>query len=171
MKRILLNLLSRKTWHRINAGIVTILILTGFYLRQYSIAALKPHDPVLVWHKYLGFVMILSTVAWHLNTLWSKNPLRRYGIVKKDLKSLPVQARYRLFLIFSGAIMFLFLPVLGVTGLLFLDIPPARRYLISENLLGPIGAVHVGFSYILVLFFIVHLYLATLNLSGRRSRR
>jgi len=171
MKGIHLNPLSRRMWHRINAGIVTILIVTGFYLRQHGIAALKPHDPVLLWHKYLGLVMIISTVAWHVRTICSKNPLRRYGIVKNDLKSMPVQARYRLYLIFSGAVMFLILPVLGVTGLLFFDIPPARRYLLSENLVGHIGAVHVGFSYIVVLFFIVHIYLATLNLDMRGSRR
>jgi len=171
MKRIHLNPLSRRMWHRINAGIVTILIVTGFYLRQHGIAALKPHDPVLLWHKYLGFVMILSTIVWHVHTLRSENPQRRYGIVKKDLKSMPVQARYHLLLIFSGAVMFIFLPVLGVTGLLFFDIPPARQYLLSENLVGHIDAVHVGFSYIVVLFFIVHLYLATLNLAGRRSRK
>lgn len=171
MKRILFNPLSQRIWHRINAGIVTILIVTGFYLRHHGIATLKPHDPVLLWHRYLGFVMIISMVVWHVHTMWSDNPLRRYGILKKDLKSIPVQARYHLFLIFSGAVIFLFLPVLGVTGLLFFDIPPARRYLLSENLVGHIDAVHVGFSYIVVLFFIVHLYLATLNLAGRRSRR
>ncbi len=185
MKRIYLHPLPLRIWHWINAGIVIVLIVTGFYLRQHGIAALKPHDPVLLWHKYLGFAMIIATVFWLLYIPWSGNLRRHYGIGRKDLKGISAQARYYLYSIFSGgenpftatpdnkynplqkiaydAVMFVFLPVLGVTGLLFLDIPLVRRYLLSENLMGLVGAVHVIFSYIVILFFIVHLYLVTLG--------
>ncbi len=171
MKRVHLKPQSRRIWHRINAGIATLLIVTGIYLRLHGIAALKPHDPVLLWHEYLGFAMLISTVLWHVHAMWSENPLRHYGIVNKNLKSMSAQARYYIFLIFSGALMYIFMLVLGTTGLLFLDIPPVRRYLLSEHLVGPIDAVHAGFSYLVLLVFIVHLYLAALNLAGRGSRK
>jgi thiosulfate reductase cytochrome b subunit len=161
------------------------LIVTGLYLRRHGIAALTPRDPVLLWHKYLGFAMIIATVFWIAYAVCSGNLRRHYGIGGKDLKGMFAQARYYLFSIFSGgmnpfmatakdkynplqkaayvAVMLIFLPVLGVTGLLFLDIPLVRRHVLSENLVGLVGAVHVAFSYIVVLFFIVHLYLVTLG--------
>ena len=163
MKHIHLHLRLQRIWHWTNAGIVTILIATGFYLRLYGIAALNPHDPVLPWHKYLGLVMIISTALWHLRAISSGNPSRHYGIAKKDLKGMSAQARYYLFLIFTGAVMFILMIVLGTTGLFFFDIQPVRRYILSENLVGLIGAVHVAFYYIIVIFFIVHLYLAILK--------
>ncbi|MFZ2961460.1 MAG: cytochrome b/b6 domain-containing protein [Candidatus Ozemobacteraceae bacterium] len=163
MKRIHLPPRLQRIWHWTNAGIVTVLIVTGFYLRLYGLAALKPHDPVLSWHKYLGLVMIISTVLWHLHAMSSENPSIRYGIPKKDLKSMPAQARYYLYLIFTGAVMFILLIVLGATGLLFFDIQPVQRYILSENLVALISTVHVVFYYIVVIFFIVHLYLAILK--------
>jgi thiosulfate reductase cytochrome b subunit len=185
MKGIYLHPLPLRIWHWINAGIVIVLIGTGIYLRLHGIAALEPHDPVLLWHKRMGLALVLSTVFWFVYTLSSGNLRRHYGIGKKDLKGMFAQANYYLFSIFTGgknpftataddkynplqktaydAVMFIFLPVLGVTGLLYFDIPVVRRYLLSENLMGLVGALHVIFSYVVVLFLIAHLYLVTLG--------
>jgi thiosulfate reductase cytochrome b subunit len=185
MKRTFLHPLPLRIWHWLHAVIVIILIFTGLYLRLHGIAALRPHDSVLLWHKRMGLAMLLSTIFWFVYTVWSGNLRRLYGIGKRDLAGMLAQANYYLFSIFTGgenpfkasaddkynplqkmaydAVMFIFLPVLGFTGLLFLDIPVVRRYLLSENLLGLVGAVHVLFSYVIVLFLIVHLYLVTLG--------
>jgi thiosulfate reductase cytochrome b subunit len=185
MKRTYLHPLPLRIWHWIQAGIVFILIGTGIYLRMHGIAALRPHDPVLVWHRRMGLAMVASTLFWFAYTVWSGNLRRHYGLGRRDLGGMFAQTGYYLVTIFTGAknpfrataddkynplqkiaydaVMFVFLPVLGVTGLLYLDIPAVRRYLLSHNLVGLVGAVHVFFSYMVVLFLIVHLYMTTLG--------
>jgi thiosulfate reductase cytochrome b subunit len=185
MKRTYLHPLPLRIWHWIQAGIVIILIGTGIYLRMHGIAALKAHDPVLLWHKRMGLALVLSTIFWFVYTVWSGNLRRQYGIGKKDVTGMVAQARYYLFSIFSGeenpfkatadakynplqkiaydAVMFVFLPVLSFTGLLFVDIPAVRRYLLSENLMGLLDAIHLIFAYVVVLFLIIHLYMVTLG--------
>jgi thiosulfate reductase cytochrome b subunit len=185
MKRTYLHPLPLRIWHWIQAGIVIILIGTGIYLRMHGIAALKAHDPVLLWHKRMGLALVLSTIFWFVYTVWTGNLRRHYGIGKKDVTGMVAQARYYLFSIFSGeenpfkatadakynplqkiaydAVMFVFLPVLSFTGLLFVDIPAVRRYLLSENLMGLLDAIHLIFAYVVVLFLIIHLYMVTLG--------
>jgi thiosulfate reductase cytochrome b subunit len=185
MKRIDLHPLPLRMWHWINALIVIILIVTGIYLRLYGIAALKPHDPVLFWHKCVGLAMIVTTVFWFIFTMPSKSLRRQYRIKISDLKGVIVQTQYYFFSIFVGgenpfkvsadakynplqkiaydAILFIFIPVQAVTGLLFMDIPVLRQYLLSENLMGLLGVIHVIFAYLFVLYLIVHLYMATLG--------
>ena len=185
MKRIYLHSLPLRIWHWINAGVIIMLIVTGLYLRRHGIAALNPRDPILLWHKYLGFAMIIATVFWIAYAVFSGNLRRHYGIGGKDIKGMSAQARYYLFSIFSGgenpftataddkynplqkiaygAVMFILLPALGVTGLLFLDIPVVRQYLLSEHLMGIVGAVHVMLFYMVVLFLVVHVYMTTLG--------
>jgi len=185
MKRTYLHPLSLRIWHWLNAFIVIMLIVTGLYLRLHGIAALKPHDPVLLWHKGMGLAMIIATLFWFIYNISSGNLWRHYGIKSGDLRGMFVQARFYLFSIFTGgenpfqtsaavkynplqkiaydAVMFIFLPVQAVTGLLFMDITPLRDYLLSVNLIGFLGAVHVLFAYLMVLYLIVHLYMATLG--------
>ncbi len=185
MKRIYLHPLPLRIWHWLNAFIVIMLFVTGLYLRLHGIAALKPHDPVLLWHKSMGVVMIILILFWLIYNISSGSLKRHYGIKRKDLKGIFVQARFYLYSIFAGgenpfkpsaadkynpmqkiaydAVMFIFLPAQAVTGLFFMDIPPLRDYLLSVNLSGILGAMHVTFTYLLVLYLIAHLYMATLG--------
>lgn len=185
MRRIDLHSLPLRIWHWTNAGAVILLMATGLYLRFHGIASLNPHDPVLLWHKGIGLAMVIATLFWILYTLSNPNQRRQYRMTGKDLKGIPVQARFYLFSMFSegenpfapsaenkynplqktayAAVMFVFVPVQAVTGLLFLDIPVLRDYLLAGNLLGLLGAIHVIFAYGLVLYLIVHLYMATLG--------
>jgi thiosulfate reductase cytochrome b subunit len=181
MKQTYLHPLPLRIWHWINAFIVISLILTGFYLRFYGIASLKPHNPVLQWHKYMGFAMIISAAFWFIYTMTSKNMRRHYKIKRRHLKGVWPQIRFYLLSIFAGeenphkasaddkynplqkiaynTVMFIFLPVAAVTGLLFMSFPASM----SGNLIGLLGAVHVIFAYLLLLYFIIHLYMATLG--------
>ena len=183
MIRIYLHPLPLRVWHWINAWIVILLALTGLYLRRYGIAALQPHDSVLLWHKCLGLAMIVTVVFWFIYNMSNKNRRQHYSITRRDIQGIFAQARFYLFSIFAGeenpfqasgddkynplqkiaydAIMFIFLPIQAITGLLFMDIPLLRYYLLSGNLIGFLGAIHVLFAYLLVLFFIVHLYMTT----------
>jgi len=177
--------LPLRIWHWLNALIVIMLIVTGLYLRLHGIAALKPQDPVLLWHKVMGVAMIIVILMWFIYNIYRGNLKRHYGIKKKDVKGMFVQARFYLFSIFTGGenpfkpsdddkynplqkiaydvTMFIFLPAQAVTGLFFMEIPPLRDYLLSVNLSGILGAIHVTFAYLLVLYLIVHLYMATLG--------
>ncbi|MFA6413007.1 MAG: cytochrome b/b6 domain-containing protein [Syntrophales bacterium] len=185
MMRIYLHPLPLRIWHWLNAFIVIMLIVTGLYLRLHGIAALKPHDPVLLWHKGMGLAMIIATLFWFIYNISSGNLRRHYGIKSRDIHGIFVQARFYLYSIFGGgenpfqasaadkynplqkiaydAVMLIFLPVQALTGLLFMDIPPLRDYLLSVNLFGLLGAMHLIFAYLLVLYLIVHLYMATLG--------
>jgi thiosulfate reductase cytochrome b subunit len=181
MKLIYLHPLPLRIWHWANAFIVVLLIATGLYLRIHGIAALKPHDPILTLHKFMGFMMIIATFFWFVYNMSNKNLRRHYRIGRQYLKGIFPQIEYYLFSIFAGkenphkasagdkynplqkiaynAVMFIFLPVQEVTGLLFMGL----SVFMSGSLIGFICAIHVIFSYLLVLYLIVHLYMSTLG--------
>ncbi len=185
MKERELHPLPLRLWHWVNAAIVIGLIATGLYLRRHGIAALTPHDPVLLWHKGLGLAMVAAILFWWIYTLSSRNRRRQYAVGRSDLKSLFLQARFYLFSPFTGekdpftasidqkynplqktaygAVTLLVLPAQALTGLSFMDMEPLRNVLLSANLMGILDAVHVLFTYGLVLYLIVHLYMATLG--------
>ena len=185
MKQIYLHPLPLRIWHWISAFFVILLIATGFYLRLHGIAALRPHDPILLWHKGIGIGLIITTVFWFIYNAASGNIRRHYGIKKRDLPGIFAQAKFYAFSIFKGkenpfrasvadkynplqkmvygAVMFIFIPVQALTGLLFVDIPVLRHQLLSWDLFAFIGAVHVIFAYVFILYLIVHLYMATLG--------
>jgi thiosulfate reductase cytochrome b subunit len=181
MKRTYLHPLPLRIWHWLNACIVIMLIVTGVYLRLHGIAALKPHDPVLLWHKYVGFAMIGSAVFWFIYAMSSQKRRRHYRIKRQHLMGILAQTEFYLISIFAGeenpfkataddkynplqkiaynAIMFVFLPVQAVTGLLFMSHPA----FLSGSLIGLLGAIHAVFAYVLLLYLVVHLYMTTLG--------
>jgi thiosulfate reductase cytochrome b subunit len=185
MRQPPLHLLPLRIWHWLNAVIVLALLGTGLYLRLHGMAVIQPHDPVLLWHKGMGLAMIVTTLFWFIYAITGGNQIHHYGIRKGDHRHMAAQARYYLFHIFTGgenpfrssaaakynplqkvaytAVMFLFLPAQAVTGLLFLNIPPLREQLLAGGLIGPLGAVHVLCYYLLLLYLIVHLYMASLG--------
>jgi len=185
MKPPCLHPLPLRIWHWTNAFIVVALIATGLHLRLQGIAALKPHDPVLTWHRYAGYAMIAAMAFWLIYTLTSRNMRSQYGIRQKDFLNIFPQLRFYLFSIFTGVenpfkasvgnkynplqkmaygtLMFFFLPAQALTGLLFMDIPVVRPYLLSKNLIGPLDAIHVTLTYLLILYVTAHLYMATLG--------
>jgi thiosulfate reductase cytochrome b subunit len=185
MKQERLHTLTVRIWHWANLLIMMMLIVTGVWLRLKGIAALKPHDPVLVCHRYTGYAMAVATAFWIAHTLTSGNQRRHYRLGRRDIRGLFPQMRYYAWSIFSGAenpfeasvehkynplqkmaygtFMFFLLPAQVLTGLLFLDIPVVRPYLLANGLIGPMDAVHVALTYLIILYLIIHLYMATLG--------
>jgi thiosulfate reductase cytochrome b subunit len=177
--------LPLRIWHWLNAFIVFGLLGTGLYLRLHVMAALHPRDPALLLHKGLGLAMIATTLFWLVYAFGSGSRRRHYGIGKGDLGGMAAQARYYLFSIFIGedspfhataaakynplqkiaydTVMLVFLPLQAVTGLLFMNVGPLRDCLLAGDLVGPLGALHVLCSYLLVLYLVVHLYMSTLG--------
>jgi thiosulfate reductase cytochrome b subunit len=161
------------------------LIITGIQLRIPGIASLRPHDPALLVHRYVGWAMVASCVFWLVYSLVSDNLNRHYVIRRRDLKGIFRQAKFYLISIFRGeenpfrpspdekfnplqklaygAIMCIFAPVLVVTGLLFSDILFFRKYILLWNVVGGLNAIHVIGAYVFALYLIVHVYMATLG--------
>ena len=185
MKRIYLHPLPLRVWHWANALMVMLLIITGIQLRIPGIASLRPHDPALLVHRYVGWAMVASCVFWLVYSLVSDNLNRHYVIRRRDLKGIFRQAKFYLISIFRGeenpfrpspdekfnplqklaygAIMCIFAPVLVVTGLLFSDILFFRKYILLWNVVGGLNAIHVIGAYVFALYLIVHVYMATLG--------
>jgi thiosulfate reductase cytochrome b subunit len=118
----------------------------------------------------------------------SGNLSRHYVIRREDLKGTFRQVKFYLFSIFRGeenpfraspderfnplqklaygAIMWVFTPIIVVTGLFFSDIFFFRKYLLLLNGMKVLDAIHVIVAYMFALYLIVHIYMATL---GRKA--
>jgi thiosulfate reductase cytochrome b subunit len=185
MKKIYLHALPLRVWHWMNAFIVVTLLITGIQLRMSGIAALHPHDPALIIHKYAGWAMVCFFILWFVYSLVSKNLSRNYVIRGNDLKGIFGQARYYLCSIFRGepnpfrsepdnkfnplqkiaygSTMFIFAPVIILTGMLYADIEVLRSYLLLWKVVGINNAIHVMAAYMFALFLVIHVYMATLG--------
>jgi thiosulfate reductase cytochrome b subunit len=185
MKRIHLHPLPLRVWHWVNALMVMILLITGIQLRIPGVASLRPHDPALLVHRYVGWAMVASCVFWLVYSLVSHSLARHYVIRRRDLKGIFRQVKFYLFSIFRGeenpfrpspdekfnplqklaygAIMCIFAPFLAITGLALSDILFFRRYILLWNVVGALNAIHVIGAYVFALYLIIHIYMATLG--------
>jgi thiosulfate reductase cytochrome b subunit len=185
MKKIYLHPLPLRIWHWVNALIVILLLITGIKLRIPGVATLPANSTALVVHRYLGWAMTVFSLFWFVYTLKSRNLRRQYVLGKQDVKGTYRQARFYLFSIFKGkenpfrpspdekfnslqklaygAMMFAFTPVILVTGLLFSNVLPLRRYILLFNVVKGIDATHVIVAYVFVLYLIIHIYMSTLG--------
>ncbi len=185
MKKTYLHPLTLRIWHWMNALIVITLMLTGIQLRIEGIAALQPKNTFLLIHRYAGWAMAAWFVFWLGYSLTSGHLKRQYGIRRRDLRGTWRQAKFYLFSIFRGeenpfqaspdekfnplqkfaygAIMGVFTPVLVVTGILLADNLVFRKYVLLWNIAGALDAIHVLGAYVLALYLIIHIYMATLG--------
>jgi len=185
MKRTYLHPLPLRIWHWANALMVILLLITGIQLRISGIASLRPHDPFLLIHKYIGWAMAASWVVWLGYGLISNHLRRHYLFRRRDLGGTFRQAKFYLISIFRGeenpfrpsaseklnplqklaysSIMGIFAPVLVITGLFFSDILFFRKYILLWNVAGVVNAIHVMAAYIILLYLVFHVYMATLG--------
>jgi len=188
MKSIHLHPLPLRIWHWTNAFIVILLLITGIELRIPGVAAVQPNSPALHVHRYTGWLMTISFLFWLVYSLVSGNLSRHYAIRKGDLKETYRQVIFYLFSVFRGeenpfraspdkrfnplqklaygAIMCVFTPLIVTTGFFFSDILLFRKYILFLNAMKVLDATHVIVAYVFALYFIVHIYMATL---GRKA--
>jgi thiosulfate reductase cytochrome b subunit len=136
-------------------------------------------------HKQAGWAMTLSWGFWFIYGLVSNNIRRHYFFRKKDFCGIPGQAKYYLFSIFKGeenpfratpegkfnplqklaytTLMFIFAPVVIVTGVLFSNVGFLSTYVLLWGMTAIINAIHLIGMYVFVLFLFAHLYLITLG--------
>ncbi len=185
MKKIYLHALPLRIWHWMNALMFIILLVTGLQLRMSGVADLSPHDPALVIHNYAGWAMVGFYILWLAYSIVSRNLINNYVIRKHDLGGIFGQAKYYLISIFKGeenpftpspdnkfnplqkiaygSAMFIFAPVIIITGLLYTDISWLRQFILDSKLTGTINAIHIMAAYLFALFLIIHVYMATLG--------
>jgi len=185
MKKILLHPLPLRIWHWANALMVILLVITGIQLRISGVASLRPHDISFLTHKYAGWAMAASWVIWLVYGLISDHLSRHYLFRKGDLKGTFRQAKFYLISIFRGekdpfqpsperkfnpmqklaygSIMAFFAPLLVFTGLFSSDTLFFRKYVLLWKIVGVLNAIHVMAAYVILLYLVFHVYMATLG--------
>ncbi len=185
MSRTYLHPLPVRIWHWTNAFIILMLILTGMQLRMPSINIFQDYRLVVLLHKYFGFAMSGSFVFWFFYYLITGGIKKYYLIRYRDIKAMPKQALYYMFFTLRGdrnpfspsqdnkfnpmqklaysSIMFIFTPVIIITGILFSDILYFFYWIKAIGGLRILDAIHVASAYIFVIYLFVHLYMSTLG--------
>lgn len=185
IKGIYLHPLPLRIWHWTNALMVIILLVTGIRLRIFGIAALRPNDPFLLLHQYIGWTMAASSLFWFAYSI-AVGHLRRHFLLKRgNIAGILRQVKYYLVTIFRGekdpfqpsaeekynplqklaygTVMLIFVPIQTLTGLSFSHISMIRKYVLLWDMTGLLVAVHVIGAYLFILYLIVHVYMSTLG--------
>jgi Ni/Fe-hydrogenase b-type cytochrome subunit len=185
MSKLYLHPLPVRIWHWINALIILILIITGIQLRAPSIQIFHDYRIVVLVHKYFGFAMAASFFFWLFYYIVTGNFKKHYIITSDDIKNMPGQALYYLFHIFRkkqnpfkpspenkfnplqklaySSIMLVFVPIITFSGIMFSDILFFFPWIKAIGGLRILDAIHVAVAYVFVLYFFVHIYMATLG--------
>ncbi|HPH42534.1 MAG: Quinone-reactive Ni/Fe-hydrogenase B-type cytochrome subunit [Deltaproteobacteria bacterium ADurb.Bin026] len=185
MSGIYLHPLPIRIWHWTNAFIVFVLIITGIQLRTPSINIIQDYRTVVLLHKYFGFAMTASFLFWFFYYIITGGLIKYYLLRIKDIKGMPLQVLYYVFFIFNGkknpfypstdnkfnpmqklaysSVMFVFTPLIIITGILFSDITYFFSWIKTIGGLRILDAIHVATAYIFVLYLVVHIYMATLG--------
>ncbi|MEW6488781.1 MAG: cytochrome b/b6 domain-containing protein [Thermodesulfobacteriota bacterium] len=178
-----------RIWHWLNAfGIVT-LCLTGAEIRFPEYAPILGNYKAAVRvHNAAGVVVAVSYALWFLYYAFvARSLVKLYVPTVQDLKRGMIrQAFYYFFYYFLGtrpnphhatpedkfnplqktayaAVMFLFTPLVIVTGLLLMNVDPLRELVVMAGGLTLLTAAHWLLACVFCAFLIAHVYLATLG--------
>lgn len=167
-------------WHWMQTLLILFLILTGFEIHgSYEFFGF---EKAVDYHNIAGIaliVLVIFAIFWHLTT----NEWRQY---LPTIKNLRVQLNYYIFGIFKNAphphrktqlsklnplqklvyfgLKILVIPIVGVTGLLYLYYRyPQEEGIASINISGleTVALLHTIGAFLIVAFLIAHLYLIT----------
>jgi thiosulfate reductase cytochrome b subunit len=167
-------------WHWMQASLIIFLGVTGFEI--HGSIRFFGYDQAVTYHNFAAFsflVLIVFAIFWHFTT----GEWRQYLPTWKNLRA---QAEYYIFGIFRNAphptrktvlsklnplqklvyagLKVLVIPVMVLTGLLYMFYRYPQRYeVLSLNVRGLefIAIVHTIGAFLLVSFFVAHLYLIT----------
>ena len=187
MPRIYVHPLPVRIWHWINALGFVIMIVTGFQIRYIGLFDLLSFRTAVVWHNWIGFVLIGNFFIWLLfyllsDRIWVANSelnlmkhfhatIRQalyygYGIFKGEPSPHKVTV-YRKFNALQSVsyqvIMMLLVPLQFYTGVLLWDV---KRFSGMIDALGGVRVVDTAHVLIFIFFsgfIFVHMYLATLG--------
>ncbi|MCX5815798.1 MAG: cytochrome b/b6 domain-containing protein [Proteobacteria bacterium] len=185
MSNIYLHPLPLRVWHWINASIVFVLIVTGIQLRIPDIHIFESYSIVVLIHKCFGFALAGSFLFWLFYYIFTGGFKKHYRFNLNDIRNMPQQALYYSFSIFKGgknpfqptpenkfnalqkiaylSVMFLCVPVITITGILFSDILYFFSWIRAIGGVRILDTIHVAAAYVFVFYLLVHLYMATLG--------
>ena len=176
------NPLWLRVWHGLQALLFLGLIATGLSMHYAgSEWAQIPFAVSVRMHNACG---IATAVLWLVFVVWNAASGRVRHYKPKDIHvihSLVIQLRYYAYGMFRGepqplspglrnnhvqqlayaAVMYILMPVSIVSGLLLLFPILAPERALGRAGLWPMAMLHLGVGYILTLFLLVHVYLAT----------
>lgn len=176
MRRVYLYTRYERFWHWMQALLLIGLGLTGAEI--HGVYRWLGFAEAYKWHTYLGWslmVLVAFTIFWHFTTGQWKQYIpttERVGAIirfytvgmfrgephpykKTELSKLnPLQRLTYL------AFKLLIVPVLGTTGLLMLYYKRLPEWGLSIDL-GTLATIHTAAAFLLLIFFIVHVYMTT----------
>jgi thiosulfate reductase cytochrome b subunit len=176
--------LAIRIWHWVNTLLFIALIITGIQLRAPNFSIFSQYGAATSLHGYVGVLFVLSFLFWLFYSIFTgtiKHYLPRWG----DVKKIPEQVAFYSFFVFRGrpnpfaasekekfnvlqkisygAVMFILVPAVIITGILFNNILSFSQVINAIGGLRILDVIHVTAGYLLALFLIIHMYMATLG--------
>lgn len=187
MHRLYIHPLPLRIWHWTNALGMILLALTGIQIRYIGLIDLVSFHTAVVIHNYTGFVVVANFCLWLLyhvltpearNYHAERNPMKMFmGCLNQLIyysygmfKGLPNPfhiAKYKKFNPLQGLtyqiMMFVFVPLQIVTGILLWDITRFSKIVDFVGGVRVVDTVHVVIFTIIACYIPFHAYLATLG--------
>jgi thiosulfate reductase cytochrome b subunit len=160
------------------------LIITGIQLRAPNFSIFSQYGTAASLHRYAGILFVLSFLFWFFYSIFTGS-IKHYTPRWRDIGKIPQQVAFYSFFVFKGrsnpftaseeekfnvlqkisygAVMFILVPVVIVTGILFGNILSFAQVINAIGGLRILDIIHVIVGYMLVLFLVIHMYMATLG--------
>jgi len=182
--KLYLHPVPERIWHWIHALLILLLILSGIQVHWAdSVNIFGGFSNAVTVHNWAGILLVADFLFWFLYNIISKRIFHYIPKMQEIHPGLIVQARYYIFDIFLNRphpynasednkfnplqkmvylmTMFVLMPLLLISGVLYLY-PMLFSSLISViGGLKVIGVLHFIMGVIFASFFVVHIYLAT----------
>lgn len=174
-----------RIWHWANTGLIVLLILTGVRLRVPGIDFLFAYRDAVLLHRMAGGVLTLSYLFWLVYSIFSGNLRKNFAFHRRDVKNFSCQAGYYAAGVFMGrenpcpatpdekfnplqktaywGVQFVLTPIIVVTGIFFGNIAFFHGAISAIGGIRMLDATHVAAAYLMVIYLIVHVYMATLG--------
>jgi thiosulfate reductase cytochrome b subunit len=186
-KRIYLQPLPVRIWHWLQAIGIVVLIITGAQIRYPEyINLLSSYKAAIYLHNVAGFLVIGSFVLWFVYYLFIAKTLSRLYIPRlSDLDGLLQQALFYGIGYFKGeknphhptpenkfnplqkitylGLMFVFIPLVCISGILLVNLDPLRGFINSLGGLKFLAGFHFLLACGFAAFLPTHIYLTTLG--------
>jgi thiosulfate reductase cytochrome b subunit len=176
--------LTLRIWHWVNTILFIALIITGIQLRAPNFSILFQYGTATSLHRYAGILFVLSFLFWLFYSIFTGS-IKHYIPRWRDIRTIPQQVAFYSFFVFQGrsnpftaseeekfnvlqkisygAVMFILVPVVIITGILFGNILSFSQLINAIGGLRILDAIHVIAGYLLILFLVIHMYMATLG--------
>ncbi|HPG40548.1 MAG TPA: cytochrome b/b6 domain-containing protein [bacterium] len=172
-----------RLWHMVNALVFIVLLVTGFTMHFASTSSLISFAASVTIHNIAAKILALSYVLFIIGNFTSKNIKHYLPARKAWLARMTAQLRYYLWGIYRGeqppftpgkqqkfnpmqqitylVIMYLFLPLIIISGVMMMFPHLAPDKLFGVGGVGPIAILHYLVTIVLTLFLLVHIYLGS----------